>query len=324
LDEVSQGTVLFADVSGSTKLYETAGDAVGLSIVQRCVELFAEQTRLAGGRVVKTIGDAVLAVFRTPDAAARAALGMHEQIDQLPPVGESKIAVRIGFHHGPVMGRENDLFGDTVNLAARLVHVAHAGQTILSAQTARALGPELAAACRSLHAVPVKGKANEIEIVELLRQRDQAEATAIVRTLRVRTAMSGLRLRYEDVETVLDAAYKSFVLGRDRTADLVIEERTASRSHARIEHRAGKFVLVDHSANGTYVTVEGEPEMLLHREEFVLHGKGVIALGVPRANAVGTLRRRASCFQSQIALPGGPGRVVRELREFARLTSKAK
>lgn len=285
MDKVSQGAVLFADVSGSTKLYETAGDAAGLSIVAACLEIFVQQTGAAGGRVVKTIGDAILAVFESADAAARAAIGMQQRIDSLPPAGGHKIAVRVGFHEGQVVERQDDLFGDTVNLAARLVQVAHAGQIILSGDTACALSEELRVGCRSLHAVPVKGKANEVAIFELLWRADQEEATAILPTLRVRTAMAALRLRYEGVETVVDAARRTFVLGRDKTADLIIGERTASRAHARIEHRAGKFVLLDHSANGTYVSVEGEPELLLHREEFVLHGKGVIALGIPRTSA---------------------------------------
>lgn len=285
MDKVSQGAVLFADVSGSTKLYETAGDAAGLSIVAACLEIFVQQTGAAGGRVVKTIGDAILAVFESADAAARAAIGMQQRIDALPPAGGHKIAVRVGFHEGQVVERQDDLFGDTVNLAARLVQVAHAGQIILSGDTACALSEELRVGCRSLHAVPVKGKANEVAIFELLWRADQEEATAILPTLRVRTAMAALRLRYEGVETVVDAACRTFVLGRDKTADLIIGERTASRAHARIEHRAGKFFLLDHSANGTYVSVEGEPELLLHREEFVLHGKGVIALGIPRTSA---------------------------------------
>lgn len=289
MDKVSQVAVLFADVSGSTTLYEIAGDAIGLSIVQKCLEIFAQQTQAAGGRVVKTIGDAVLAIFESPDEAARAAIGMQRRIDALPPVRGSKIAVRVGFHDGQVVERQNDLFGDTVNLAARLAQVAHGGQIILSGETASGLSPEFGVACRSLHAVAVKGKANEVQIVELLWRADQEEATAIIPSLRVRTAMAALRLRYDGAETVIDAARRTFVLGRDKSADLIISERTASRSHARIEHRAGKFVLVDHSANGTYVSVEGEPELLLHREEFVLHGRGVIALGVPRTSASGLI-----------------------------------
>jgi adenylate cyclase len=289
LDKISQNAVLFADVSGSTELYETAGDAVGLSVVEQCLEIFRQHTESAGGRVVKSIGDAILAVFDGADAAARAAIGVQQHVDALPPVGGNKILVRVGFHEGQVVERQNDLFGDTVNIAARLVHVAHAGQIILSEETASVLSPGLRLACRSLHSVPLKGKANEVQIVELVWRSDQEEATAIVPTLRVRTAMAALRLRYEGVETVIDAACRSFVLGRDKSADLVIAERTASRSHAHIEHRSGKFVLLDHSANGTYVSVEGEPELLLHREEFVLHGRGVIAFGVPRTSATGLI-----------------------------------
>ena len=94
-----------------------------------------------------------------------------------------------------------------------------------------------------------------------------------------------LRLQYRNREIVLDETRSGITLGRDQDSDLVVPERMASREHGHIEHRSGKFVFVDHSANGSYVTVQGERELILRREECILRGRGVIALGQPREKA---------------------------------------
>ncbi len=127
--------MLFADVSGSTRLYETAGDAAALDAIGRCIERLSQAAESTGGRVLKTMGDEVMVLFPTPDAAASAASEMHAAVDTLPPVNGTKLGVRIGFHSGPVIQRDNDVFGDTVNLAARLVEQAQKGQIITSHET---------------------------------------------------------------------------------------------------------------------------------------------------------------------------------------------
>src|ERR1035437_9098433 len=148
MDQARQVTVLFADVSGSTKLYESEGDEAAMEAIARCVDQLRQTVESSGGRVVKTIGDEVMAVFPTPDAAAIAASNMQYAIDALPPVGATKLGVRIGFHCGPVIQSDNDIFGDTVNLAARLVEQAGRSQIIISRETRseeRRVGKE----CRS-------------------------------------------------------------------------------------------------------------------------------------------------------------------------------
>src|SRR3989475_12868427 len=124
MEESRQTTVLFADVSGSTKLYETAGDAAALTAIGRCIERMRKAAESTGGRVVKTIGDEVMVLFPSPDAAAGAASEMHATIEQLPEIGGTRLGVRIGFHSGPVIQRDHDVFGDTVNMAARLCELA--------------------------------------------------------------------------------------------------------------------------------------------------------------------------------------------------------
>src|SRR5256885_3894304 len=122
--------VLFADVSGSTKLYETQGDTVGHRTIRGCIELMRRATEAAGGRVVKTIGDEVLAVFGGADAAARAAIEMHTCIEQLPEVGGSRLTLRIGFHGGPGVQKGKDIFRATGHPPARPPGPAPAGPSL--------------------------------------------------------------------------------------------------------------------------------------------------------------------------------------------------
>jgi adenylate cyclase len=273
--------VLFADVAGSTKLYETVGDAAALQAVEGCLGVLRRATESAGGRVVKTIGDEIMALFHTADAAASAAAEMHSSVAQLPAVGETSMAVRIGFHFGPVMQRDGDVFGDTVNLASRLVEQAGRGQIITSRETMEMLGPLFRRLTRRLYSIQVKGRASEVELCELLWSQDADRTQLSTEPPRPKTV--ALRLRYRGAERSLRRNPDSLVLGRDPQAGMVIADNMASRRHCTIERRQDKYVLADHSSNGTYVTVEGDAEIVLRREELVLRKHGWIAFGQPRA-----------------------------------------
>lgn len=276
-----QATVLFADVSGSTKLYETAGDAIALEAISGCLAAARRATEAAGGRVVKTIGDEVMALFPAPDAAAHAAAEMQGKIEALKEVAGTKLGVRIGFHCGPVLQQDDDIFGDTVNMAARLVAQAQKGEIITSAETAAMLGPIFRSMVRELYSITVKGKAEEIGLAELVWRRD-ADATVYAGARPKARALPGaLRLKYRGQEVVRRRDNDSVSIGRDAGSGLVIDDEMASRSHCSIERRQNKFWLKDHSTNGTYVTFEGDPEILLRREEITLRKQGWIAFGHP-------------------------------------------
>src|SRR5881394_3939994 len=264
-EQVSEATVLFADVSGSTKLYETAGDAVAHAAIEKCVNLMREKTVAAKGRVIKTIGDEVMSAFPGADNAADAAIEMQSAIAELPPVGSTQMGIRIGFNHGPVVERDGDVFGDAVNLAARLAAVATKGQIISARDTVMLMAPMLKAATRAITTIQVKGKAQEIQVYKPKNAK--------------------LRLMVQGAEVILSSERPAVALGRDASADLVIKERMASRAHGKIERRLDKFILTDHSANGTFITIEGDKEIVLRREEFTLRGHGWIAFGQTRATA---------------------------------------
>jgi class 3 adenylate cyclase len=279
------GTVLFADVSGSTKLYETAGDAAALEAVSACLAAARRATEAFGGRVIKTMGDEVMAIFPAPDAAANAAADMQAKIDSLPELAGTKLGVRIGFHHGPVLQREDDVFGDTVNIAARLVEQAKKGEIILSSDTANRLGPIFRSMVRELHAVTVKGKAEDLGLAELVWKRD-ADVTVFARTAPVRPPKGRLRLTYRGQEVMRRRDTDSVTVGRDMANGLVVDDEMASRQHCTIERRQDMFVLRDHSTNGTFVTVEGDAERAVRRSEVSLRKHGWIAFGQPRGPGV--------------------------------------
>ena len=284
-EQLSEAAVLFADVSGSTKLYELAGDAVAHAAIEKCVNLMREKTLAAKGRVIKTIGDEVMSCFSSADGAADAAIEMQLAIAQLPPVGNTQIGIRVGFNHGPVVEREGDVFGDAVNLAARLAGVATKGQIITARDTVMLMSPMLKAATRAITTIQVKGKAQEIQVYELIWQQSEDMTTLASHKSVYKPKNAKLRLVVQGNELVLSTERPSVALGRDQSADLVIRERMASRAHGKIERRLDKFILTDHSANGTFITIEGDKEIVLRREEFTLRGHGWIAFGQSRATA---------------------------------------
>jgi adenylate cyclase len=273
----SELAVLFADVSGSTRLYEELGDEQALSTIARCLAVVKAACDGHQGRVIKTIGDEAMAVFPAADQAAEAAAEIQARMAEEPAAGTQKLALRVGFHYGPALETGGDIFGDSVNLAARLVGVANRAQVITSADTAAALSPWLRARTRELDAVTLKGKLHDVRIFELLWQDAPEELTSLA--TRPTLAPVHIRLKHGAREIVLGEADPALTLGRDAQNDVVIADRMASRMHARIERRSGKFVLIDHSSNGTYVMIEGEAPIQVRREEFVLRGHGRIGFG---------------------------------------------
>jgi adenylate cyclase len=270
---------MFADVSGSTSLYEKLGDQRALAAIESVLSELRKSTVLQDGRVVKTIGDEVMAVFPSVDGAMQAACDMQSRVAAIPQGDNTRLAIRVGFHFGPAIEEKGDFFGDAVNTAARMAGLAKGGQIITSGQTVDALSPLLQASTREIDALQVKGKQDEIRIFEVIWQ-DSADLTAMAdRDLPVNTPVSSLTLTYGARTLKLGAEQKSVSLGRDAGNELVVPDKMASRVHCKIEYRRGNFFLVDQSTNGTYVTVDGDAEILLKREQIMLRGRGVICLG---------------------------------------------
>jgi adenylate cyclase len=287
--------ILFADVAGSTSIYQRHGDRAALQWIEGALAAMKHVTQCNQGRVVKTIGDELMAVFETADAAFRAACEIQWQVDELAPLGSDYMAVRIGFHHGPALERDGDVFGDSVNIAARLVGMAKGGQIITSGRTLDCVDRQLAQHTRKLDRVALKGMRVEETIFEALWNEDEDVTTMLSTSLTMLAPThSLLALTYEGVAIGMGPERMRLTLGRDEANDVVIVSRRASRVHARIEWRRDKFVLVDQSTNGTYVQSDNGADVFLRMEELALTGSGVIAFGHPIAKA-GTEVMRFCC-----------------------------
>jgi class 3 adenylate cyclase len=272
--------VLFADVVGSTKLYDTLGDVTAKQMIDECLAVLTGVAHQYGGRVIKTIGDEIMCALPSADSGCLAAMDMHHKVMALPAVSQVKRSVRIGFHFGPVIEENSDVFGDTVNVAARMAGLAKGMQIITTGATVSRMSQMLQLSTRAIAALSVKGKGDEVSVSEVIWQggdeltmttSSQAFTNKVV-SLRVEHAAHGRAW-------VVDNAHTSIVLGRDAQCDVVIADRNASRQHARIECRRDKFFLVDQSTNGTFIVMAGEAEVLLRREEIMLRGAGRIGFG---------------------------------------------
>jgi class 3 adenylate cyclase len=277
--------VLFADIAGSTSLYEVLGDARAKAMIDEALAVMKMVTAQQGGRVIKTIGDEVMCVFDSPDRGFLAAADMQTRIDALPVADGAKRRIRVGFHAGPVIEENGDVFGDTVNTAARMAGLAKGMQIFTTRATVDMLAPELRAGTRDIAALSVKGKADAMSVCEVILQ-EGSDLTMTADSILVPQLNTGsLLLRHGTRELVLDSKQTGTSLGRDGTSGFVIADPKASRNHARVEKRRDKFFLADQSTNGTFVTFTGEAEVSLRREEVMLRGSGFIVFGHSAADS---------------------------------------
>lgn len=291
----SEVAVLFADVVGSTRLYEVLGDLKARDMVVRCVDLMRAATNRNRGTVIKTIGDEILAIFPTANDAVNAAAEMQHDIGAQPElaVQGQHVAIRIGCHFGPVVLEKRDIFGASVHTANRMTSQAKAGQIILTAAVVERLSPEWRGVTRQIDVTPVKGRSEEVELFEVLWQ--QEDATSMLPSIEI-DARTGhrpkrVRLRHAGREYVLGDGKDSLTIGRAEENDIVVQGGLISRIHARVEIARNKVLLVDQSTNGTFVTSPEGKEVFVRRDSVALAGKGMIGLGhLPDANAADTIR----------------------------------
>jgi hypothetical protein len=247
-----------------------AAEAVGESLAG----LRAAAGRFSG-TVVKTVGDQFIARFDSADLAMQAASAMQASMSARP----DGLALKVGFTIGPVIQDHQDIFGDTVNLAARLAEMANPRQILTTRQAVDRLAPFLRNVCRSLYTTTVKGKAEKISVYEAAWHSDKA-ATFVGDTREQDSrGPATLKLSSRGKVWTVDERRDALHAGRGPENEIVVAGDNVSRSHARIFLRQGKFVIADESANGTYLRVQQRAEVYLHREEFVLLGRGSISLG---------------------------------------------
>jgi adenylate cyclase len=276
-------TVLFADISGSTRLFEQYGDQHALAQVSACMALLRGVAQAQNGRTVKTIGDEIMCVFAQPEQAAAAAIGMQEVISLDFRMLAHQIRLRIGFHHGSTIAAPGDLYGDGVNMAARMAAQAKAGQIITDRSTLARISPERLIEARLVDQTRVRGKEALFDLFEItwgqLEEMTLMCGGADQHTESTSVRPTAMTCRYQDRSTMIDSRQPVLTIGRDAVNRIVINAPMVSRLHARIELRRERFILVDQSINGTFIYPQGAPMVPLRRAEQPLPESGFIAAG---------------------------------------------
>ncbi|MDH5339180.1 MAG: FHA domain-containing protein [Rubrivivax sp.] len=315
MTQIADRTVLFADLRGSTSLFETLGNAEATSVVTHCVSALKQSVTGNHGAVIKTLGDGLMALFPRPAHAMTAASQMHDLLDGMVLRGHERgasaglrgLRLQVALARGEVVEMAGDAFGDAVNVAARLLDHAGDNETLATAEVLRDLPAKQQAKFRSLDKLVLRGRAEPVElhVTGGRRGSDQAATQFGGVALEV-DEPDALRLAGLGVVRLIAAAQLPMVLGRSPQATFCLDDARVSRSHCRVDWHGGSFQLTDLSYNGTYVRFADGEIVSLRRGSCTLHGSGVIGLG-GSPNDAGTATVQFETLRLGQALPRTPG-----------------
>jgi adenylate cyclase len=287
---IAQRTVLFADLRGSTSLFERLGNAEATSVVTHTVSMLGDSVSERGGRVVKTLGDGLMAVFDGSPDGIQAAARMHETLERLVQRGSEHgasqglrgLRLQVALARGEVVEMGGDCFGDAVNVAARLLDHAGDNETLITDEVFGGLARTEQQRFRSLDWMHLRGRAEPVHVHLLSGKRPafDAAATAFGAVMTPVSEPEGIRLTWRRTRRLISSDRRPMVMGRSPQSAFCVEDSRVSRQHARIDWQGGVFSLVDLSINGTFVRFAGSEEVLsLKRGTCTLHGNGHIGLG---------------------------------------------
>ena len=274
------GAVLFADICDSTPLFEDTGNWMALQLIDTTLDAHAAAAEREGGTVIRSKGDDLLCTFTEAECAAHATRAM------LRISHEAEVPVRYGLHFGPYIFARGDIFGDAVNVAARLLELATPREALISNDVQQRL-------CEAWQ--------DELVPFHEHRLRGRTEVTRLFRMVPPGGNTTGiffdpnnidpghfipvqLRVNYGASHHVLEEASSPLKLGRGDGADIKVAHKRTSRAHAIIFVDDGRALLKDRSTHGTWLQLNDDV-LQIRRDSFRLVGDGRIWLGYPPGEA---------------------------------------
>ena len=266
----------------STSIYERIGDSKAHALINSLFKALDKEVNANQGVTVKTLGDGMVCQFREADDAFHAACAMQEATARIASEGKQGLKIKVGYTYGPVVIKDRDVFGDTVNVCARLVSLANPLQVLTTRQTVDSLSNDLRNRCRDLYSTRVRGRTTEVTVCEVLWRADP-DTTRVTDGSEASSPRPSwtwvLKLTHAGETYVADES-NVVRIGRDSANEVVVGTENASRLHARIFSRDGQFFIADQSTNGTFLMIDGTTrEVRLRRSEALLGERGWIGVG---------------------------------------------
>lgn len=284
-------TVVFADLTGSTGVFESLGNAKATQAITRLTQWISKVCTAQNGQLVKTLGDGVLMVFPINADAVVAVIEMQrihaERIKSWP--SKLKMRLQVGLARGDVVEQDGDFFGDAVNVASRLSDLSGPDQILCTETVINELPADAVARFRSLGPMAIRGRLEPCLVYRMEWQNEvlsdfftMPASLSVLPFTRPVPQLGMIRLSWLDVQASFSSADLPIHLGRDAEAEFVVNDPRVSRLHAKISWRDGKFYLEDVSSYGSWVRfAQGSAIVALRRQECVLLVEGDIALGAP-------------------------------------------
>ena len=288
---MAEVTVVFADLTGSTGVFESLGNAKATQAITRLTQWIGMVCQEHGGHVIKYLGDGVLVIFVQSHDAIEAAVKLQrihqERIQKWPD--PLKMRLQIGMARGEIVRQNGDCYGDAVNVASRLSDLSGPEQILVNDKVIRQLPENSLVRYRSMGKIPIRGR---LEPSAVYRIEWQAEILSEIFTVPAGLTPSPfskkierpafIELSWLDISTRFSSDDLPIFLGRDKSAQFVIQDPRVSRKHASLQWRFGKFYLEDLSSYGTWIRFHDSSAVVaLRRQECVLLLEGEMALGAP-------------------------------------------
>jgi len=273
-------SVLCADIAGDERLSRLLDKPEARYAIGRCENRIKRAVESNGGYRVDFTGNKVMAFFSDSVDALQSAIEMQRRISALPPYSGIPLSIRVGVCTGHQSQEERYFPSEGTNPAVSLSAIADPAHILLSVpkrvkrfpwqQLARERLPDMALSCGN----------RQLNVFRVAWQ--DAEPVVLKSALsQMGNGLDRLLLRYNGVELVLDGNRPVLKIGRQADCDVVLRDTRSSRLHGLIERRQDRFVFVDCSSNGTFVTLEDQIEFFVRRKELMLFGHGQLSLGGP-------------------------------------------
>ncbi|MEM7019756.1 MAG: adenylate/guanylate cyclase domain-containing protein [Pseudomonadota bacterium] len=271
--------IMFLELAGGAQLYNQLGDHQAKARLDACLSEITRLVESQRGIVIKSIGEGLMCRFDDANDSVNAACMIHEMMQGNSGSNDSPISASIGLNYGSVIQENRDVFGDAVNLAARVKSLARPGQALTTEALVTKLNASTSPPHRSIDRTQVKGRQEEITLYEILWQTHEITSFYSMQTSDSRDKVERVVFRYGSQEYEISRSVPDLLLGRDDECDISVKNLSVSRLHAHVHYRRDKFILLDHSTNGTSIKMQDSNSVHLLREEVPLWGRGIISLG---------------------------------------------